>query len=145
MNRRRLLILEKFWMIWVLLLGATGSAFGHGEGQAGMHGGVIRMPGAFHTELKQTSQRSFDLYLLDMQWRNPSVAQSTVSAILNVGSPEEKVLECSVRKTFFACTLPGKADFKAGDAVTIRASREGANGIPVSYPFPFVVGGAHGS
>ena len=66
-----------------LILVAFGSAregHAHGEDRPGPHGGIIRMPGAFHTELRPKSNREFELFLLDMKWGEPSVAQSSVEA-----------------------------------------------------------------
>ena len=53
------------------LVGLT--AFAHGEDKPGPHGGHIRMPANFHTEVIQDLDGSFHIYLLDMQFKEPIV------------------------------------------------------------------------
>jgi hypothetical protein len=58
-------------------------SLGHGESKPGPNGGFIRMPGAFHTELVlEKNQTFFDVYLLDMEFKNPRVKNSAVTAVL---------------------------------------------------------------
>ena len=40
--------------------------YGHGGNKPGPHGGKIKMPGMFHTELLLNSAHHFEIYLLDM-------------------------------------------------------------------------------
>ena len=97
------------------------------------------MPGAFHTELRPKSNREFELFLLDMKWGEPSVAQSSVEAASNVGGARQVNWVCAKRRDFFKCVIPDGRTLVKGDVVTVRASREGAPGIPVTYPYPFMV------
>lgn len=107
------------------------------------------MPGAFHTELKPLGPSSFDLFLVDMEWKNPSVENSSLSVVLNQGKKDEATLDCRKKEDRYTCSLGKKRSFKKGDVLTIQASRMGAPGIPVKYPYPFLPasageGGGHG-
>lgn len=68
----------------VLVLLNCAMIFAHGENQLGPHGGMIRMPGAFHTELVKNASNSpskffIAIYLLDMSLKNPVIKNSTVT------------------------------------------------------------------
>ena len=42
--------------------------FAHGEDKPGPHGGYIRMPGSFHTEVVK-EKAGYRVYLLDINWK----------------------------------------------------------------------------
>ena len=56
----------KYLILFASIWTAT-NAFAHGEDKAGPHGGFIRMPGAYHTEVVPVSKNQAKVYLLDMQ------------------------------------------------------------------------------
>ena len=126
----------------VLILTAffiQGQALAHGENKPGPHGGFIRMPGVFHTEVVPTGANSFNVYLLDMAWRNPSTKKSKVVAHL-----KETKTNCSIEADHFVCQLDKNADLKETGTLTIEAMREEKIGKPAIYPLPLKLGAMSG-
>jgi hypothetical protein len=64
-------------MLFAAILFQHTLASAHGEDKAGPNGGFIRMPGAFHTELVPSGKDKLKVYLLDIQWKNPSLKNSS--------------------------------------------------------------------
>lgn len=104
--------------------------YAHGEDKPGPHGGYIRMPGAFHTEVIKEKD-GFRVYLLDLNWKNPSVLDSSVSASIQVGKKKTDLI-CTQESDSFLCksSLPQKGD------LNIKARREGQTGGISSYKLP---------
>ena len=119
------------------LFGGASSAFAHGEDKPGPHGGVIRMPGAFHTEVVAQGDNAIDVYLLDIHWKNPIVKDSSLN-VIHVDGERQTALNCKPRETLFSCQGESAA-FKSG-SLTVKASRLGTQGIEVTYPLPLRVG-----
>jgi hypothetical protein len=113
----------------------TTFAWGHGEDNPGPHGGHIKMPGAFHTEVVPGKNGSFDLYLININFQNPSVVNSSVETRILIGKAETTVACNTVEKTHFHCQAAGDS-LKKG-RLLIKASREGAVGTEVEYSLPF--------
>lgn len=114
----------------------TSTAYSHGEDKAGPHGGEIRMPGAFHTEIVQKKNDTFFVYLLDMNWKNPSVKNSSIKASITVDSQNIN-LNCIASKQYFECKSVKKLlTFKNGDELTINAVRENVSGGLAVYELP---------
>lgn len=120
-------------------LSVYGTAWGHGEDKPGPHGGVIRMPGAFHTELKMNSATQLSLYLLDFNWKNPVIQGSKVKAILKRGETSRE-LACEPNRKRFKCSLPSGMTLENGDVIEVVANRQGAEGGVAVYPYPFKTG-----
>lgn len=111
-------------------------AHAHGEDQQGPHGGEIRMPGAFHTELVQKKPNSFLVYLLDIDWKNPVTQNSSVEASIMKANTNTN-LTCISNKDHFECKSPTRlTSFKNGEELTIKAVREGATGGLAVYKLP---------
>lgn len=127
-----------------LVLLSTSLAYPHGEDKPGPHGGLIRMPGAFHTELVPQGKNAVLIYLLDIEWKNPIVEGSEVNLqLLRSGKAVEK-LGCEPKKKGFFCKLPGESTFKKGDELKVEASRKGAKGALMNYTWPIdIPKGAH--
>ena len=122
-------------MLVTLLLMTSFSAFGHGEDMAGPHGGEIRMPGAFHTELVLEGKKKFQVYLLDHAFKSPKTEGAMVSANF-VG---EKSLEakCQVKKEAFDCEFSEEVLDTKGK-LQIKAKRaEGQEGV-ATYRLPIM-------
>jgi hypothetical protein len=125
MRRRRLLA--------ALLALASSQAFSHGDEAPGPNNGVVRMPGAFHVEVVQQGSNHFDVFLLDMEFKNPVTDKSEVKAFLQ--NKTKVTISCTPREKFFRCSIPKDADLKSG-VLEIAAVRKGVPGVVVNYPLP---------
>lgn len=115
------------------LFGGASSAFAHGEDKPGPHGGVIRMPGAFHTEVVAQGDNAIDVYLLDINWKDPTVKDSSVS-VSHVDGKRLTALKCQARENLFSCEAGSRA-LRSG-ALYVKSSRLRMEGIEVTYPLP---------
>jgi hypothetical protein len=104
--------------------------FAHGEDKPGPHQGYIRMPGAFHTEVVKIKE-GYRIYLLDMNWKNPSVADSSVKATIVAGKRKTD-LSCTKENDSYLC----KTNLKERGRLEITAKREGQMGNTVQYKLP---------
>ena len=107
----------------------------HGELKSGPHGGEIRMPGAFHVEVVATSV-SMNVYLLDMQFKEPKIANSSVNVTL-CRDGEQLALECQVvnSEKMFRCLLPNDKELNVG-SLLVSATRDGLPAEPMHYKLP---------
>ncbi len=106
-------------MSFILFLSLT--AFAHGEDKPGPHGGHIRMPSAFHTEVVVDNNTSLRVYLLDLQFQNPLTEKSKVTVTLK---DKKKTIKfaCPAMNDHFHCT--SKTAFTGGK-LSVKASRSG--------------------
>jgi len=100
-----------------LSLAFTSTLLAHGEDKKGPHGGFVRMPGAFHTEVVTKGAKIY-IYLLDINWKNPTTKDSTVSATLKRDSRQDN-LKCSAESNRFVCDLPKSERLATGQLVVI--------------------------
>lgn len=114
---------------YVLDIQAT---FAHGEDKVGPNGGFVRMPGAYHTEVVPIAKNKLKVYLLDIDWKNPSVLRSKVKVVYN----ENTNATCEVRTNFFECVFPKTVNFTKKGRLKVLAEREGQTGAEVLYPLP---------
>lgn len=118
----------------ILSLFLVSYAFAHGENKPGPHGGHIRMPGAFHTELLLQTHMA-KVYLLDIGFKNPITKNSTI--IMKVGSGQNlKQVACSEKFDYFECHIP---DIKAVKEIQVKAMRNGETGKEITYSLPLMV------
>lgn len=110
-------------------------AFGHGEDKPGPSGGYIRMPGAFHTEVVQVNNQKFKVYLLDINWQNPTVKNSSIAATVKIKSSEVNV-SCKAEGNYFSCKLPRGKSLKGANEITLKAIREKVTGGLAKYELP---------
>jgi len=110
-------------------------ALGHGMDKPGPHQGYIRMPGAFHTELVPDGENRLKVYLLDVEFKYPVTAKSSLVGTLKRQGTEAK-LECKPTQDFFLCDLPAGFKLQAGDQVALKADRQGMTGGLAVYRFP---------
>lgn len=115
-----------------LLLAQT-AAWAHGEDKLGPHGGYIRMPGAFHTEVVPTGKNQLKVYLLDINWKNPTVASSTVKVTLEGARSQQAV--CEVKRDHYLCGFEKDADLTRGKLL-VEARREKLSAGPATYELP---------
>ncbi len=124
--------MKKFLFAAIVLAGPS-TVFAHGEDKLGPHGGYIRMPGGFHTEVK-ISGDNLSVFLLDINWKNPSIKDSSVKVEYLLNS-KSSTLSCVPAKTNFSCVLT--KDFNANKgALIVTAKREGMAGAAAEYPLP---------
>ena len=93
------------------------------------------MPGAFHVEVVN-SNVGVNVYLLDMQFKNPQVADSSVDVILDRNG-DQMAMDCQVTsdKKLFSCVLPKGMNLDAGKLI-VNASRGGLPAQPMHYELP---------
>jgi hypothetical protein len=121
--------------VFVLALLSVFEVFAHGEDQLGPHGGHIRMPGAFHTELVAEGETSFKVYLLDVQFKNPSTKNSSVRAEIKFKN-ESLAVACKAMKNLFSCTLPNGRSLKGATEIALSSDRGVAKGTTAVYKWP---------
>jgi hypothetical protein len=109
-------------------------AWGHGEDKPGPNGGYIQMPGAFHTELVPVSDKMLKIYLLDMEWKNPTITDSAVELRHSLGKRSLNAA-CKADKDHFVCEFPTAVDMKKG-MLEIKPQRMKAKGNLASYKLP---------
>ncbi len=126
--------MKKYLSLLILFFGCA-NVFGHGENKYGPNGGYIKMPGVFHTELVfDKKDNSFQLFLLDIQFKNPTVKNSSVSATFE----DKKIkinFKCNVSNAnHFKCQPDQKYESKSGK-LRLEVVRDGAKGV-AEYQFP---------
>ena len=109
----------KALLLFLHLLTTGALAWAHGEDKPGPHGGQIQMPGNFHVEAVQRKD-GFEFYLLDMEFKNPTVTNSTLTATWE-SKGQKQELKCVPKKSSFLCDLP-KAGPLSGQ-VAVKAKR----------------------
>jgi hypothetical protein len=133
-----------FTLLMTLILG-EGVVYAHGEDKLGPNGGFIRMPGAFHTEILPLGANKLKVYLLDINWKNPSVSNSSLSVTLNSKKiPKDK---CQIKEKYYLCEFPKGVDLTKKGELSIEAQRENQKGNKVSYELPLklqVIDDGHG-
>ncbi|MEN0058614.1 MAG: hypothetical protein AAGB31_07250 [Bdellovibrio sp.] len=115
-----------------LLAGSLAGA--HGEENPGPHQGHIRMPGAFHTELVLDDKQEAHIYLLDMNFQNPSVKDSHIELSAQNGKSIVP-FQCSIMDNSHFHCIPAKKYPQKGKLV-LKATREKMAGHEISYPLP---------
>ncbi|RHX95515.1 hypothetical protein DLM76_00525 [Leptospira yasudae] len=117
----------------ITLIFASYSLFAHGEHEAGPNGGTIRMPGGFHTELVLLKE-GLKVYLLDIEFKNPSTKNGKLQAKIIQGKSEQK-LECQTRSDHFFCPA---SNVPSSGKIILKATREKMEGIDAVYDLPLV-------
>lgn len=106
----------------------------HMESEYGPHKGFIRMPGAFHTEVVQLKDNSFDVYLLDINFKKPMTDNSEIQMTLIQNNTSDSFV-CKKLVDRFNC---GLLDFKGklSGKIILKSKRENAVGSEVTYDLP---------
>jgi hypothetical protein len=120
-----------FLFLSALVFNATLS-FAHGEDKLGPNGGYVRMPGAFHTEIVRNGKNKLKVYLLDIDWQNPSVKNSKLKIIYN----GKITPECQIEDDHYNCVFAKSVNLTKKGELKITAQRDGQDGMEVSYPLP---------
>lgn len=116
-----------------LIIATPTFAWSHGEEKPGPHGGHIKMPGAFHTELILGEDQSAHIYLLDMNFKNATTKDSKMKIIARFKKTEVP-FNCSVMKDHFHC-VPTKK-YEKNSEIIVQAVREKAVGNEAVYKLP---------
>lgn len=124
---RTLILLTAIFGIQIL---GIQQVLAHGEDKPGPHGGFITMPGAFHVELVPLTAKTLRVYLLDINWKNPTVKNSSVN--IYHGANEAK---CEVASNHYLCEFPGTVSLDRGK-LHVTAMKDGQKGNAVSYQLP---------
>ncbi len=109
-------------------------AFAHGETKPGPHGGYIRMPGGFHTEVVPIGTDQLKIFLVDLSFNSPTTEKSKVDVTL-VDAAISTPIVCKADGESFACKLPAGRSLDKG-MLEVTANRQGAYGLKVRYNLP---------
>ena len=116
----------------ISILLSSSFSFAHGEDKYGPNRGFVRMPGAFHTELVPEGKDKLKVFLLDIQWKNPSVINSELQIKYN-----DKInAKCEIQDNFYTCTFPKTVNLTKKGELKVTAEREDQKGMEVSYSLP---------
>ena len=133
-----------FTLLTTLILG-EGAVYAHGEDKLGPNGGFIRMPGAFHTEVIPLGPNKLKVFLLDINWQNPSIANS--SLVMSLRKNKSSKAKCEIKENYYICDFPKKVDITLKGELVVDAKRENQKGNQVSYELPLklqVIDDGHG-
>ena len=118
----------------LLCLFVANISFAHGEDKYGPNKGFVRMPGAFHTEIVPVSKNKVKIFLLDIEWKNPSITKSSV-ALTYVGTNEMQS-ECNIESNYFMCKFPKTVNVYKKGELKLTAVREDQKGNVAIYKLP---------
>lgn len=128
------MLLRSFLLGFAILSLSPAFVWAHGEDKPGPHGGIIRMPGALHTEVVPLGDSAIAVYLLDIEFKNPTVANSSIEA-RSAREGSKQLLVCEPRGNRFECFLPAGETLASGK-LYVRATREGLSGVEIEYLLP---------
>lgn len=130
-------------LVSILVLTAlwTSSAHSHGEDRPGPHGGYVRMPSNYHTEIVLENNHTLKVYLLDINWRNPVVRNSSVQLSHTDNRKKQDgtapaVAQCETQDSHFLCRFPDRINLRQSGELKLISQRDGQKGVEVSYPLP---------
>ena len=115
--------MKSFGSAVIFLLLAVPQVQAHKMDEPGPHQGIIKMPASFHTELVKKKNNMFQVYLLDQDLQNPSIAKSGVEFWFKAGAKEFE-FKCEPQENeYFLCQTDAKVPAKG--KVTLKTYREG--------------------
>ena len=122
-------------LLTLLILTASLNTFAHGEDKFGPNGGYLKMPAGFHTEVVPEKDGKLKVYLLDINFKNPTVKNSKVTASVNNGS--KKDFTCKAKRDHFICDTT-KAELAKG-TLNITAERSSVKASEAVYELPLAL------
>lgn len=122
-------------LLTLILLAVSVKSFAHGEDKHGPNGGYLKMPGGFHTEVVPEKNGKLKVYLLDINFKNPTVKNSKVVMAITNGA--KKDISCTNKRDHFLCETT-KADLTKGN-ITIIAERNTVKGAEAIYELPLTL------
>jgi len=127
----------KLFTLFALL--TTQAAFAHGDNKLGPNGGYLKMPSNFHTELVPVTDKTFNVFLTDIGFKNPMVANSKVE-MLFVKDNGKIAFNCTAgNQNFFTCS--SKESVPQKGQIIIKATRSGTVGADAIYEYPLKLKG----
>lgn len=129
--------LATFLFVTIVLMGGH-AAVAHGEDVPGPHGGEIRMPGAYHTEVILLARNRLRIFLLDMSWKNPTIQNSEVGAVVR-GKTDSRAV-CEKEDNTFVCTFGDDVNLSKKGSFEIQSTRDGVKGATAKYKTPLKFG-----
>ncbi|MBK9323524.1 MAG: hypothetical protein IPM97_11385 [Bdellovibrionaceae bacterium] len=121
--------------VFLTLVLSLDFAFAHGEDKPGPHGGYIRMPGAFHTEIVPIDEQKLHVYLLDMNWKNPTTKDSSLVMTFEKRKQFEKA-KCQPSSNFYICEFSKEVDLMKSGTLKLLAQRKKKKGNLIRYELP---------
>ena len=110
--------MKLFKIVFLLsLLTNLNLAFAHGEDKPGPNSGYIRMPGAYHTEIIQDGKSALKVYILDLQFKNPSTDQNK----LEISHSSKVKATCEPKDNYYQCTFPETVDLLKKGNLTVAS------------------------
>ena len=120
---------------------STSTARAHGEDKLGPNRGFVQMPGPFHTEVVPEGAFKFRIYLLDFEFKNPMLRNSSVQARWENGS-SSKSAKCVSESNHFLCEFPSQARLERGRLI-VKATRDKQLGTEAVYELPLKLKPSH--
>lgn len=120
-------------MKYLSLLLFSSLSYGHGTDKPGPHGGMIQMPGAYHVEVVRASKQSFKIYLLDGDFKNPTLTDSSVKARVLYG--KNLSLDCKPmeKDLYFECRTESR--LRRNEFLIVESVRAGVKGNEAKFEF----------
>lgn len=128
--------MKRLLCLCVLQMVLTNKLFAHGMNSLGPNGGYINMPGVFHTELVPNDDGSLKVYLLDVNFKNPTTKDSSVG-LKFISKKKTIVFDCkSFEETYFLCTSNEVKEKINKGNIEVKAIRAKSKGGTAKYSFP---------
>lgn len=125
-------IFQKSTIALLISFFVTSLVWAHGEDKFGPHKGFVRMPGAFHTEIVLNGKNKLKVYLLDIEWKNPTIEKSSLEVTYN----DQIKATCKSEKDFYSCSFPKSVNLTQKGELKVLASRKDQKGNIALYPLP---------
>jgi hypothetical protein len=122
-------------MNWIFLF-TVSKVFAHGMNELGPNQGFINMPGNYHTELVALKNGTFKVYLIDINFKNPTIVNSSVDLKL-VTNKNTIDFNCSPNPAnYFLCSSDKVKKLPKSGKIEIKSMREKSQGGLSSYDLP---------
>lgn len=131
--------MKKILSLATVYLILTNTVLAHGENKFGPHEGYIRMPGSYHTELVQSHDDSFSVYLMDVNNKNPEVKNSSVK-LTYINKNKSISFTCFPIDDHFSCKPDEKINSIKGKLI-INAIRLNVKSNDAIYELPLKLAG----
>jgi hypothetical protein len=110
--------------------------FAHGTNELGPNQGLINMPGNYHTELVALKNGTFKVYLIDINFKNPTTLNSSVSLKL-ISNKKTIDFKCSPEpQNYFLCASSDIKKIPNTGKVEIKSMRDKSQGGVATYELP---------